>query len=168
MINIYPDKTLLTKTNDIPIKDIHSDTFTQIGSSMLEIMRKKGGIGLSANQIGLHINMCVVEINNKNPLMMLNPRIIKTSKNRVTSSEGCLSLPFVSLDVSRVDKITIEYEDVTGETQTLDADGILSRCLQHEIDHLHGFTLMNRVSEYHKSKARRELDKWKKYQKRKS
>lgn len=162
IITTYPNKELFEKTRDIPIKDIKSDTFTQIGSSMLEILKDKGGIGLSANQVGLPLNMCVIAIHINDVKILLNPRIIKMSDKMEKSDEGCLSLPGCMVVVNRHQKVTVEYETVTAETETLEATGILSKCLQHEIDHLNGILMINRLSEYHKSKALKAIHKFKK------
>jgi peptide deformylase len=85
----------------------------------------------------------------------------------VNSKEGCLSLPGAIVTVSRHQKITVEYEDVTGETQTLEAMNLLSCCIQHELDHLKGILMINRVSEYARGKALKALTKYKRFNKRK-
>jgi peptide deformylase len=164
-VSIYPNKQLFEKTRNIPKDQIKSDTFSQIGSSMLEILRKQGGIGLSANQVGVPLNMCVIELQNSDPKILLNPRITKMSDKMVPSKEGCLSLPGAILEINRHKNIVVEYEDVTGETQRLEAEGLLSCCLQHEIDHLKGILMINRVTGYHKTKALKQLHKYKKYRK---
>ncbi len=163
-ITIHPHRGLFEKLKEIDKKDIKSDTFTQIGSSMLEILGKRGGIGLSANQVGLPFRMCVIDIKANNPMIMLNPRIIKMSDKMEKSQEGCLSLPGVYITIDRHKKITVEYEDVNGETKTEEAEGLLSFCIQHEIDHLNGILMINRLSEYHKAKAMKQLNKAKKSQ----
>ena len=149
----YPSQSLFEKTRDIPKDQITGDTYRQIGASMLEILRHKGGIGLSANQVGLPLNMCVVELSSADPKILINPRVIKQSDKMIKSREGCLSLPGVACFVNRHKDVTVEYEDVTGETITLEATGLLSCCLQHEIDHLKGILMVNRLTEYNKSKA---------------
>jgi peptide deformylase len=161
-ITTHPHQELFGKLKEIPVKDIQSDTFGQIGSSMLEILKKKGGIGLSANQVGLPFRMCVIDINVNNPQIMINPRIAKQSDKMAKSQEGCLSLPGLYITINRHKNITVEYEDVTGETQSEEATGLLSFCIQHEIDHLNGILMINRLSEYHKSKAMKQLHKFKK------
>lgn len=162
-ITIHPNKDLFQKTKDIPIKDIKPDTFGQIGSSMLRILRDTHGVGLSANQVGLTLNMCVIELTSNDPKIIINPRIIKTSSKMVASREGCLSLPGVNAKINRYEKVTVEYEDVTGKTIELEATGILSICIQHEMDHLKGILMINRLSEFHKSKALKQLYKFKKH-----
>jgi peptide deformylase len=161
-ITTFPNQELYQPTRDIPKKDIKAETFSQIGSAMLEILKDKGGIGLSANQVGLPLNMCVIDIETNNPKIMLNPRIIKTSKNKVPSREACLSIPGASVTVQRYEKVTVEYEDVIGETIKLEATGLESYCLQHEIDHLNGILMLNRLSAFHKQKAMKQMDKFKK------
>ena len=161
-ITIYPHQELFGKLKEIPKEDIKSDTFTQIGSSMLEILKKRNGIGLSANQVGLPFRMCVIDIRVNNPMILINPRVIKQSDKMEKSQEGCLSLPGVYITLNRHKKITVEYEDVTGETKTEEAEGLLSYCIQHEIDHLNGILMINRLSEFHKSKAMKQLNKFKK------
>lgn len=161
-ITTYPNIALFEKTRPIPKDQIKTETYAQIGSSMLEILRKKGGIGLSANQVGLPLNMCVIELHSSNPMIMLNPRIIDRSEKTMVSEEGCLSLPGAGLKVERWAEVTVEYEDVTGETQTVEAKGLLSACLQHEIDHLMGILMINRVSGYHKEKALKAVHRYKK------
>jgi len=162
IITTYPNKELFEKTRDIPKDQIRSDTYSQIGSSMLEILRKRGGIGLSANQVGLPLNICVIELNSSNPMILLNPRITKYSDKMVPSMEGCLSLPGAELKINRHQNVVVEYEDVRGETQSIEAYGLLSSCLQHEIDHLKGILMINRVGNYHKDKAVKAVHRYKK------
>jgi len=161
-ITTHPHQELFGNLKEIDKKDINSDTFSQIGSSMLEILKSKGGIGLSANQVGLPFRMCVIDIKANDPMIMLNPRIIKMSDKMAKSQEGCLSLPGLYITINRHKTITVEYEDVTGETKSEEASGLLSFCIQHEIDHLNGILMINRLSDYHKSKAMKQLHKFKK------
>ena len=162
MITTYPNKELFEKTRDIPKEDIRSDTFSQIGSAMLEILRKKSGVGLSANQVGLPLNMCVIEVTANDPKILLNPRIIKMSDKTEKSMEGCLSLPGASCVVNRHSNIVVEYETVDGKTETIEASGLLSKCLQHEIDHLNGIMMVNRLNSYHKEKTLKSYYRFKK------
>lgn len=160
VITTYPNKELFNKAIDIPKESITGDTFRQIGAGMLEVLRTKGGIGLSANQVGLPFNMCVIEVTPNDPKMMLNPRVVKQSDKMEKSKEGCLSLPGVQVLVNRHKTITVEYEDVKAETQTLEASGLLSYCLQHEMDHLKGVLMINRLTEYSRAKALKSYTKY--------
>ena len=166
-VSTYPNKQLLEPTRNIPKDQIKAETFSQIGSAMLEVLRKEGGIGLSANQVGLPLHMCVIELTNSDPKILLNPRVIKMSDKMVVSKEGCLSLPGAIVKVNRHSNVVVEYETVRGDTEKLEADGLLSNCLQHEIDHLNGILTINRVSGYHKEKALKDLFKFKKIMNRK-
>lgn len=161
-ITVHPNQQLFKPTRDIPKKDIKAETFSQIGSAMLEILRKKGGIGLSANQVGLPLNMCVIEIIANDPKILLNPRVIKMSEKMSISKEGCLSLPGALVNVNRHERVTVEYESVTGETEKIEASGLESYCLQHEIDHLNGILVINRLNQFHKSKALKDVHRFKK------
>lgn len=162
MIYTYPNKILFHKLPEIDKKEIKNDTFSQIGSSMVEILRKQGGIGLSANQVGLNLRMCVTELKYDDVRIYINPRIVYKSMRYIKSEEACLSLPGCILIVNRHDKVTVKYEDVEGKTQEIEGIGLLSQCLQHEIDHLNGITLLDRVGEFHKMKAKKAIFKYKK------
>ena len=161
MITTFPNQELYKPTRDIPKDQIKAETFAQIGAAMLDILRKEGGIGLSANQVGLPLNMCVIDIEPNNPMILLNPRITKTSADKEPSNEGCLSLPGCLVTVQRYKNVTVEYEDVTGETVTEEASGLFSNCLQHEIDHLNGVLMINRIGPYHKERAIKQMNRFK-------
>ena len=161
-ITVYPNKELFNVTRDIPKDQIKAETFSQIGSAMLQILRNKGGIGLSANQVGLPLNMCVIEVDTNDPKILLNPRITKMSDKMGRSREGCLSLPGTIALVNRHSNVVVEYENVEGETEKIEASGLLSYCLQHEIDHLNGILMINRLNQFHKNKALKEIHRYKK------
>lgn len=134
----YPNTYLNIPTKPISIEDIHSDTFSQIGASMLDILYKSKGIGLSANQVGLPFKMCVIHIPPSQPMILLNPRVVEHSNEIVLSYEGCLSVPGYFGHVKRYKEVVVEYETVTGKTENIKAQDKLCMCLQHEIDHLEG------------------------------
>lgn len=160
-ITTYPNKGLFTETKEIPKKDIKTDTFSQIGAAMLDVLKDRGGIGLSANQVGLPFKMCVIDVSAGQLHMMLNPRLVKVSDEIEKSREGCLSIPGASLMIDRHKMVSVEYESVTGETETLhDVTGLLAYCIQHEIDHLNGKLMIDRVNQVHRSKALKEMQKY--------
>lgn len=138
---------------------------------MLQTMYKEGGIGLSAVQVGVLKRILVMDVEYvmescgeehgcshshkaayPNPIYMVNPVIIKSSKELNSYREGCLSFPEFRTDIERPKEVTIEFLDYNGNKKTLDADGILATCVQHEIDHLNGITLAD-----HLSKVKREM-----------
>lgn len=163
-IKCFPSKVLRTATKEIsPVEDIpqYTETFTQIGSRMLEILRDRGGIGLSANQVGLDLRMCVVELRSSECMIMLNPEVVSVSEEKEKQYEACLSFPGAKVLVERPKYCTVTYYDVDGEKQLIDATGLLARCLQHEIDHLEGVTMLERTNSYYADKARRDVKRYK-------
>lgn len=162
VITVYPNKELFEKTRDIPKDQITGDTYRQIGSSMLEILKQKGGVGLSANQVGLPLNMCVLWVDPNDKIILLNPRVVKHSMKLQESREGCLSLPGADVVINRHSWVEVEYEDVTGETHQERFSNFKSFVIQHEIDHLNGILMTNRLNEFHKNKALKAVHNFKK------
>lgn len=145
-IVISPNPLLLEKCKACEKSD---KTLKEIASNMQEIMYKYNGIGLAGPQIGILKQIIVVDIDydidNKketiNPIILINPKIIYKSDNIVESNEGCLSCPGVSASVSRHETIKVKYFDLKWKEHTIEANQLLSFCLQHEIDHLEGKTI---------------------------
>lgn len=132
---------------------------------MLETMKEAKGIGLAANQVGVLSRVAVIDLDpggpNSKPYYLVNPRIVETSKEQSKYNEGCLSVPDIYEDVHRPARLTVEYEDEKGKTQTLEADGLLATCLQHEIDHLNGMLFLDHLSRLKRSIALRKSAKQK-------
>lgn len=116
---------------------------------MLQTMYSADGIGLAAPQVGIHKQLIVIDIAldkpEEPPLILINPKIIKSSSNLCNSEEGCLSIPGVYLEVTRPDEIEISYKNEWGKPCKLKATGLLSRAIQHEMDHLNGVMFVDRV-----------------------
>ncbi len=116
---------------------------------MLQTMYSSDGIGLAAPQVGIHKQVIVVDVNPDEaatpPLVLINPVVQKLTGDLVSNQEGCLSIPEVYLDVKRPAEIVVSFKDDQGRPQTLTADGLLSCCIQHEIDHLNGVLFVDRV-----------------------
>lgn len=161
----YPAECLLKPAIDIPIKDINKDTFGTIASAMLEQLERKKGIGLAANQVGLPFNMTVIKLRTQT-YILLNPRIVKHSEEKMKSPEGCLSLPGVSCMVPRYKTVTVEYENLDAETVQVEAEDLLSAAVQHEIDHLQGKTLLNYLSIPKQEKAKKLMKYSRRYSRR--
>ncbi|MBR0261033.1 MAG: peptide deformylase [Selenomonadaceae bacterium] len=107
---------------------------------MAETMYASEGIGIAAPQIGKSIRVCVVDVDRKdrnNRYDLINP-VITFREGSVVDNEGCLSCPDLFGDVERAEKIHVEYTSRFGKKKTLEAEGLLARCIQHEIDHLDG------------------------------
>ena len=116
---------------------------------MLQSMYSADGIGLAAPQVGIQKQLLVVDCEPDNaatpPVVLINPKITKYSRELSVFQEGCLSIPGVYLDVKRPEAIEVSYKDEHGRPQKLTANSILSRCIQHEMDHLTGVLFVDRV-----------------------
>jgi peptide deformylase len=142
----------------------------EIVSDMFDTMYKYGGLGLSANQVGLPFNLFVMgghpQIEKGIKVACFNPKILEFSKDEIILKEGCLTFPFVFLSLSRPKKVTVEYEDENGEQKKAYFDGYLSRIFQHEHDHMLGRVFTERASKFKLDlayeKAKKQIDKAKK------
>lgn len=108
---------------------------------MAETMYKSNGIGLAAPQVGRSIRMVVIDIG-EGLIEMINP-MITSREGKVVDSEGCLSVPQIFGDVERAEKVTVEYTNRFGKRKKLQADKLLARCIQHELDHLDGILFID-------------------------
>ena len=104
---------------------------------MAETMYASDGVGIAAPQVGESIRVAVVDVDKKNRYDLINP-VITQREGSAVDNEGCLSCPDLFGDVERAEKIRVEYTSRFGKKKILDADGLLARCIQHELDHLDG------------------------------
>ena len=118
----------------------------EIEKNMAEAMDNFGGIGLSANQVGLPYKMFVMKTADKGTVGFFNPKITRVSQDTDLMKEGCLSFPDIYLMIKRSKTIELEYQDSDGEKHTLVLDGMAARCVQHECDHLNGIIFLQRAS----------------------
>ena len=143
----------------------------ELSESMFDTMKKYGGIGLSANQVGLPFNMFVVgdhpEIEKGLKMTCFNPMIISSSVEEETMKEGCLTFPFVFLNITRPRKVVVKYEDENGDLKEGSLDGMISRVFQHEYDHMLGKTFVDGVSKMKLDMAYKKAEKMMKKYKRK-
>ena len=116
---------------------------------MLQTMYSADGIGLAAPQVGINKQLIVIDCEPDDPdhppLVLINPKIIRSSSQLCSSDEGCLSIPGVYLEVERPEAIEVSYKDENGKPQKLQAKDLLSRAIQHEMDHLNGVMFVDRV-----------------------
>tara|TARA_B100000700_G_C14911348_1_gene792408 strand:+ start:402 stop:1019 length:618 start_codon:yes stop_codon:yes gene_type:complete len=128
---------------DCSIRDLAKD--------MLRSMYSAKGIGLAAPQVGIEKRIIVIDLDIENPatppVVIINPKIISSSASIETYEEGCLSIPGVYLDVIRPSSIKLSFRDEMGRPKKMNADGLMSRCIQHEIDHLNGVLFVDRVND---------------------
>lgn len=123
---------------------------------MFETMHGASGIGLAAPQVGRRERLAVVEVDNVS-LVVINPEIIKRD-GKVKGEEGCLSIPEVFADVERSATITVRAQDIDGNFYEVEAVDLMARCLQHEVDHLHGKLFLDRLSLLKRRTAFRDWD----------
>jgi peptide deformylase len=143
-----------------PVERI-DDEVRHLMEDMLETMYAAPGIGLAAPQVGVSKRIVVIDISEtKNaPLKLVNPQLIWASERLVAAEEGCLSLPEQYAEVKRPEAVEVAYLDEHGEARTLRAEGLLARCLQHELDHLDGILFIDRISPLKRNMILRRLAK---------
>ena len=142
----YPDAILKAKAE--PVQDI-DEGIRNLVDNMCETMYSAMGIGLAANQVGELKRILVYDVNQTeagpNPAVLINPEIVLTEGD-VVQEESCLSVIDFSADVARKEKIKVRGVDKDGKPVDIEADGLLARCLQHEIDHLNGVLFIDHIS----------------------
>jgi peptide deformylase len=149
--------------NDDMLKDEDVKNRQELSDAMFETMKKYGGIGLSANQVGLPFNMFVLgdhpEVEKGLKMTCFNPIIISSSVEEETMKEGCLTFPFVFLNITRPRKVVVKYEDENGDLKEGSLDGMISRVFQHEYDHMLGKTFVDGVSKMKLDMAYKKAEK---------
>ncbi|MHC8507845.1 MAG: peptide deformylase [Rhodospirillales bacterium] len=161
-IIVAPDPFL--KQIAAPVEAV-DDALRTLMDDMLETMYAAPGIGLAAPQVGVSKRVLVVDPSRtkdpNQPLKMVNPEIIEASEDARINEEGCLSLPANYAEVERPDRVTVRYLDETGAQKEIRAEGLLSTCVQHEIDHLDGILFVDHISSLKRNIILRRLRKTK-------
>lgn len=171
-IVIYGDPVLRVKCK--PVTDV-TDEVRQLAQDMIETMHHARGVGLAAPQIGIPLQLAVIEVPAEEesvtflringvdtpiaeamPVIFLNPKI-ELAKDKAIGEEGCLSIPDLRNEVRRAAEVKVTYQTLDGQTVTMEADGLLARAFQHEIDHLNGILFIDRLSAAAKLGVRRKL-----------
>lgn len=132
--------------------------------AMFETMYAEPGIGLAAPQVGVSLRLMVVDVGmdgKPQPMVLVNPKI-EEKKGRIESTEGCLSFPGISVTIPRAERVRVTALNESGFPVSVLADGLLSRCLQHEMDHLDGVLMIDHLSLAEKLKVKLEIRKRKK------
>jgi peptide deformylase len=129
-------------------------------TDMAETMYAAPGVGLAATQVDVHKQVVVIDISeNRDALQVLiNPRILSESGSQICE-EGCLSVPGVFEDVRRAERVLVEARDAEGGTRTIEAEGLLAVCIQHEMDHLRGRVFVEHLSRLKQSRIRSRIEK---------
>ena len=162
-IIIEPNPILRKKSE--PLEQVNNDTRKLI-DDMLQTMYAAPGIGLAAVQVGILKRVIVVDVSKKEdekkPISLINPEIIYKSKETSLFEEGCLSLPGYFAEIERPAKCKIKYVDYDGKKAEIETEGLLSTCIQHEIDHLNGILFIDYLSKLKKDMIIKKLNKQKK------
>ena len=158
-VRLLGDPVLREEAGEVVAFD---ETLRSLVRDMFETMYHEEGIGLAANQIGVLSRVIVLDLRREDhddePIALVNPRLTWTSSETSKQTEGCLSIPGLEEIVERPAKVRVEARDPEGEPVEMEADDLLARALQHEIDHLDGVLFLDRVSAL---KRRMLLKMWK-------
>lgn len=170
-ITLYtePDPILRQPTTKV---DKITENLLETFNDMAELMQNFDGIGLAGPQIGLLKKVIIIDaetiaredkcpLPSKRYIKIINPEIISVSKELCKKEEGCLSVPTIYYEIERPQKISISYTDETGKSVTLEADGLLARCIEHELDHLDGKLFIDYLSPLKKRLVSKKLQKLK-------
>ena len=164
-----PDPRL--KAKSAPVEKVDRALRKQI-DDMVETMYTAPGMGLAAVQIGVHRRVLVVDPAREGEesllVRLINPELVWASEDIAVYEEGCLSLPEFYADVERPARVKVRYLDVDGRAATLEAEGFLATCVQHEMDHLEGTLFVDHLSAVRRSVILRKLAKAKKQHARES
>jgi peptide deformylase len=160
-IRKYPEKILKQKT--APVQNIDGDIQSLI-ADMIETMHAAHGVGLAANQVGIPQKLCVIDLSlreDKSPLIVLiNPFIVER-EGIVEADEGCLSVPGYLTLIKRAERVCVKGVSREGKDVALEAEGLLARAIQHELDHLDGLLFIDRMSpikrEFFKRRYKKQL-----------
>jgi peptide deformylase len=169
----YNEPVLRTKGEKVSTFDA---ALRSLAEEMIETMHDAGGIGLAAQQIGRALQLCVVDLRESDaefsyeidgarppmdlfmPLVLANPQVtVHPKTDETVYEEGCLSFPNIRGDVVRPDVITVKFHDQHGTPHTLTCDGLFSRCIQHEVDHLNGVLFIERMDKKTRAKIEDEV-----------
>jgi peptide deformylase len=153
----YPDSRLHTVAAPVERVD---DGIRTLVKNMAETMYAAPGVGLAATQVNVHKQVVVMDIseNRDNLVVMINPQIL-TSEGTEEREEGCLSVPGIYETVRRAERVTVQALNLAGENITIEADGLLAVCIQHEVDHLKGRIFVEYLSQLKQSRIKNKLKK---------
>ncbi len=141
-IVLSPDPMLRQVCEPCRVED---KSIKKLAKQMAKAMYKNNGCGLAAPQVGVLKRVVVVdcdtESDEKNPIYMINPELVELQGDPIVMGEGCLSCPGITVEIARPPFAKVRFLDLDGEEWTIEGDGLLGRCLQHELDHLDGKTM---------------------------
>ena len=153
----FPDVRL--KKVAVPVLKI-DDSIRKLVADMAETMYEAPGIGLAATQVDVHMQVVVIDISEeKNDLRVFINLRLENCNGSQTGEEGCLSVPGIYDKVERAERVTVHYLDLDGKSQSLEADGLLAVCIQHELDHLNGRVFVDHLSQLKQARIKNKLAK---------
>jgi peptide deformylase len=154
----YPDARLHKVARPVVAVD---DRIRRLVRDMADTMYAAPGIGLAATQVDVHERVIVIDVSETKDelLVLINPEIVSTGGEAKVYEEGCLSVPGIYDEVERPERVTVRALDVRGEPFTLEADGLLAVCIQHEMDHLQGKVFVQYLSRLKQSRIRSKMQK---------
>ena len=155
----YPDPGLQQPSE--PVESFDED-LRQLADDMVETMRAEAGVGLAAPQVAEAVRLTVIDVSGGSDpealIVLVNPKL-ELEEGESRDEEGCLSFPEIILTVKRPARVVISYQDIEGTPVSFEAEGLLARCLHHEIDHLEGVLFIDRVSPLKRDMTRRRIAK---------
>ncbi|GKQ49387.1 peptide deformylase [Bradyrhizobium sp. Ce-3] len=153
----YPDPRLALEAEPV---DVFDDALRALAADLLETMHAAPGIGITAPHIGVPLRVVVLELDaSEGPLTYINPQIIRTSPEMILHKEGSVSMPGVTDEVERHARVRIRYQDLDGNMQTEESDGLRAVCHQHEIDQLDGVFWIRRLSRLKRERLVKRFEK---------
>ena len=157
----FPDPRLRTKAK--PVKEV-TNVHKELIDNMIHTMYESKGIGLAATQVDFHERILVIDISEErdDPQVFINPEVeILNKEEKSGYEEGCLSFPGINADVARPERILVTYQDLDGVEHSLECDGLLARCIQHEVDHLNGVLFIDRMEKQTYAEIKKEVQELK-------
>ena len=154
----YPDPRLHKVAIPVPVID---DRVRTLVADMLQTMYEAKGIGLAATQVDVHVRLIVIDVSEERsqPVVLINPELVWTSPERHLNEEGCLSVPGIYDGVERFDAVHVRAQDEHGTLRTVEAEGLLAICVQHEMDHLTGKVFVEYLSPLKRNRIRTKMRK---------
>lgn len=152
----YPDPRLHTVAKPVQAVDAG---IRQLVADMFETMYEAKGIGLAATQVDRHVRLIVIDVSEERnaPMVLINPEILWASPERAKGDEGCLSVPGIYDGVERAVAVQVRALDEHGTARTIDAEGLLAVCIQHEMDHLLGKVFVEYLSPLKRNRIKTKL-----------
>ena len=154
----WPDERLLVVAREVPVIDAEVRALV---ADMFETMQVEGGVGLAATQLGISLRVVVMDCSKRDerarPRAFINPRIVGRD-GTVLWREGCLSVPGITAEVERAQRVVVEYRDIEGTLRAVELADLEAVCAQHEIDHLDGYLYVDRLGALERKAALLDYD----------